>query len=92
MEAAACVQPTTGYTYARREPDKAALYQVFQQHLLAFEQERTDKSDSRTLPGFVTIDLHDFLYCGIIARGFAQLLCKTCHGRPPPEPRGLLNG
>ena len=38
------------------------------------------KSDGRTLPSFVT-DLHGFMGCGILARGFAQLLCKTCHER-----------
>jgi hypothetical protein len=40
---------------------------------LTFEQEWTDKSDGRTLPGFVTGELHDFLGCGILARGLAQL-------------------
>ena len=54
MEAAACARPATGYTYARREPEKTALFQVLQQHLLTFEQEWTDKSDGRTLPSFVT--------------------------------------
>jgi hypothetical protein len=53
MEAAACVQPTSGYTYARRQPEKTALFQVFQQHLLTFEQQWTDQADSRTLPKFV---------------------------------------
>ncbi len=79
--AAACAKPATGYTYARREPEKTALFQVLQQHLLTFAQEWTDKSDGRTLPSFVTDELHDFLGCGILARGFAQLLCKTCHQR-----------
>jgi len=81
MEAAACAKPATGYTYARREPEKTALFQVIQQHLLTFEQEWTDKSDGRTLPSFVTEELHDFLGCGILARGFAQLFCPTCHER-----------
>ena len=81
MEAAACARPATGYTYARREPEKTALFQVLQQHLLTFEQEWTDKSDGRTLPSFVTEELHDFLGCGVLARGFSQLFCKTCHER-----------
>ena len=81
MEAAACARPATGYTYARREPEKTALFQVIQQHLLTFEQEWTDKSDGRTLPSFVTGELHDFLGCGILARGLAQLFCPTCHER-----------
>jgi hypothetical protein len=57
------------------------LYQVLQQHLLTFEQQWTDQADGRTLPSFVTDEIHDFLDCGILARGFAQLLCKTCHER-----------
>jgi hypothetical protein len=43
-----------GPVYARREPEKTAIFQVLQQHLLTFEQEWTDKSDGRTLPSFVT--------------------------------------
>jgi hypothetical protein len=81
VEAAACAKPATGYTYARRDPEKTSLFQVLQQHLLTFEQEWTDKFDGRTLSSFVTEELHDFLGCGILARGFAQLLCKTCHER-----------
>jgi hypothetical protein len=38
MEAAACARPATGYTYARREPEKTALFQVIQQHLLTHER------------------------------------------------------
>jgi hypothetical protein len=52
-----------------------------QQHLLTFEQQWTDKSDGRTLPSFVTAELHDFLGCGILARGLAQLFCPNCHER-----------
>jgi hypothetical protein len=78
MEAAACVQPTSGYTYARREPEKTALFQVFQQHLLTFEQQWTDQADGRTLPKFVLNELHGFMACGILGRGFAHLYCKTC--------------
>ena len=81
MEAAACTKSATGYTYARREPEKAALYQVLQRHLLTFEQQWTDQAVGRTLPSFVTDELHDFLVCGILARGLAQLFCPTCHER-----------
>jgi len=62
MEAAACATQATGYTYARREPEKTALYKVLQQHLLTFEQEWTDKSDGRTLPSFVTDDIEELAY------------------------------
>ena len=65
--------------YSRREPEKTALYKVLQQHLLTFEQEWTDKSDGRTLPSFVTDELHAFMSCGILGRGFAHLFCAGCH-------------
>ena len=41
--AAACAKPATGYTYARREPEKTALYQVLQNHLLTFEWRRSGR-------------------------------------------------
>jgi hypothetical protein len=47
--AAACAKPATGYTHARREPEKTAICRVMQNHLLTFEQEWTAKSDGRTL-------------------------------------------
>jgi hypothetical protein len=78
MEAAACARPATGYTYARREPEKSALYKVLQEHLLTFEQEWSDEASGRTLPKFVTDELHGFMSCGILGRGFAHLYCKTC--------------
>jgi hypothetical protein len=64
--------------YARRQPEKTALYQVMQCHLLTFEQEWTDEASGRTLPKFVTDELHGFMSCGILGRGFAHLYCKTC--------------
>jgi hypothetical protein len=78
MEAAARVQPTSGNTYARRQPEKTALYQMFQQHLLTFEQQWTDAADGRTLPKFVLNELHGFMACGILGRGFAHLYCDEC--------------
>jgi hypothetical protein len=59
-------------------PDKTALYQVLQQHLLTFEQQWTDAASGRTLPKFVTEELHKYLDCGILARGFAHLYCDDC--------------
>jgi hypothetical protein len=79
VEGAACAQSATGHTYARREPEKTALYQVLQRHLLTFEQQWTDEAAGRTLPAFVIEELHKFLDCGILARGFAHLYCDTCH-------------
>ncbi len=67
-----------GPTYLRRQPEKTTLYRVMQRHLLTFEQEWTDESSGRTLPKFVTDELHGFMACGILGRGFAHLFCKPC--------------
>jgi hypothetical protein len=49
-----------------------------QDHLLTFEQEWTDEASGRTLPKFVTEELHGFMSCGILGRGFAHLFCESC--------------
>ena len=51
---------------------------MLQQHLLTFEQQWTDAASGRTLPKFVTEELHKYLDCGILARGFAHLYCDDC--------------
>ena len=79
MEAAACAQPASaGSVYSRRQPEKTALYRVMQEYLLTFEQQWTDQASGRSLPKFVTDELHGFMSCGILGRGFAHLYCKTC--------------
>ena len=62
MEAAAHAQPSpAGPVYSRRQPEKTALYQVTQKHLLTFEQQWTDQASGGTLPKFVTDELHSAL-------------------------------
>jgi hypothetical protein len=79
VEAEARVQnQPTDPTYIRRQPEKTALYQVLQQHLLTFEQQWTDEANGRTLPKFVLEELHGFMSCGILAKGFAHLYCDSC--------------
>jgi hypothetical protein len=69
VEAAARVrEQSAGPVYVRRQPEKTALYRVMQQHLLSFEHEWTDESSGRTLPKFVTDELHGFMSCGILLR------------------------
>jgi len=64
--------------YTRRQPEKTALYRVLQEHLLTFEQEWTDGQSGHTLPKFVLAELHGFLSCGILGKGFAHLFCESC--------------
>jgi hypothetical protein len=49
-----------------------------QQHLLTFERQWTDPESGRTLPGFVLDELHRYMECGILGRGFAHLFCPGC--------------
>jgi len=49
-----------------------------QEHLLTFEQQWTDEASGRTLPAFVTEELHKYLECGILGRGFPHLYCESC--------------
>ncbi len=67
--------------YARRQPEKTPLYQVFQRHLPAFERMWTDTGSGGCLPKFVTGELQSFLRCGILAYGFAQMHCDSCRKR-----------
>jgi hypothetical protein len=62
--ASASVHPDrAGPTYIRRQPEKTAVYQVLQRHLLTFEQQWTDEANGRTLPRFVLDELHGSMSC-----------------------------
>jgi hypothetical protein len=39
-------------------------------HLLTFEQQWTDEASGRTLPKFVRDELHAYMSCGTLGRGF----------------------
>lgn len=70
-----------GHAYARREPEKTALYQVFHRHLPGFERMWSDADSGNCLPRHVTEELWKFLTCGILSHGFAQMHCDACHKR-----------
>ena len=70
MEATAPAHPTPADpVYTRRQPEDSALCQVMQKHLLTFAQQWTDEASGRTLPKFVTEELHGYMNCGILGRG-----------------------
>ena len=71
-----------GHAYARREPEKTALYQVFHRHLPGFERMWSDADSGNCLPRHVTEELQKFLTCGILSHGFAQMHCDACFKRP----------
>jgi hypothetical protein len=90
VEAAARVQTqSTGPTYDRRQPEKTALYQVLQKHLLTFEQQWTDEANGRTLPKFVLDELHRFLL-GQVLRIFTDTV--ACWYRRRQGTSGLASG
>ncbi len=73
--------PLHGHAYARSEPEKTALYQVFHRHLPGFERMWTDSDSGNCLPKHVTQELQQFLTCGILSHGFAQMYCDACRKR-----------
>ncbi len=78
MEAVRIPKQPAARVYTRRQPEKTALCRVIQEHLLTFEQQWTDTQSGRTLPRFVLDELHGFMGCGILGRGFAHLYCEAC--------------
>jgi hypothetical protein len=75
------VRNPSGWTYSRRAPEKTALYEVLQEHLPRFDRMWTDTESGSCLPRHVSEELKQFLTCGILAFGFAQLHCEACRKR-----------
>ena len=90
METAACAKPATGYTYARREPEKSALYQVLQQHLLTFEQEWTTVCPRCQTPLrlIAMIETEDTIKKILAAMGLPTEAPKLWPARPPLSQSG----
>jgi hypothetical protein len=70
--------PSSSPTYARRRPEKTALYRVVQEHLETFlELSRSDET-GLGVPVYVERALRGFLACGILAHGFLRTRCLGC--------------
>ena len=65
-----------GTNYERRRPEHSALYKVVQEHLQTFLA-TMDEAD-RGLPKYVVREFERYLDCGILARGFARVVCGQC--------------
>jgi len=63
-------------SYQRREPEKTTLYRLVQNNLATFVA-RAEQRD-RTIPWFVRKELESYLDCGILARGFVRVACRSC--------------
>lgn len=67
--------------YARREPEKTLLYQIFQNHLYPFFEDfenSLSENDRKPFPSYVKKEMEAFLKCGVLAYGAARLYCNTC--------------
>lgn len=62
--------------YRRRQPENAVLYEVIRRHYNTFKAS-IDVAD-RSLPSFVEREFAKYLSCGILARGFVRMQCKSC--------------
>lgn len=63
--------------YRRRRPEATVLYQVVARELKTFLS-RVELREGPGLPGFVRRELGALLECGILAKGFARVRCKSC--------------
>lgn len=77
VAAVACPTASLARSYARREPEKSALYLVVSEHLetllVTVREER-----GKDLPRYVEEELRRYLRCGILAYGFLRVACRTC--------------
>ncbi len=63
--------------YARREPEKTALYLIVREHLETFLQ-TVRQERGRDLPHYVEEELRRYLRCGILEHGFCRVVCAAC--------------
>jgi hypothetical protein len=62
--------------YQRRKPEGTVLYRVVQHHLETFLA--STREQGRVVPRFVERELHAFLDCGLLCRGFLRVRCDDC--------------
>ena len=66
-------------TYERRRPERTTLYDVVRDNLETLYAAMED--NERVIPNFVRKELEEYLNCGLLCRGFAQLKCEACSER-----------
>ena len=66
--------------YRRREPEQTLLYRIVAAELDGLREELAAASAYGSgLPRHVERELDAFLRCGILAHGFARVVCRDCH-------------
>jgi hypothetical protein len=66
-------------TYEPRDPSCTVLDKVIADHLETFLASCEADPDATGLPAYVQREFSDYSQCGILAHGFLQLGCDTCH-------------
>lgn len=66
--------------YHPRRPEKTAFYRVIAGHLETMLQDARDRSPHGFgLPHHVERSFRRYVDCGIVERGFARVVCPSCH-------------
>ena len=69
--------PSRGYR--RREPERTLLHATVRAHWKTFLAEMEERGEAgANLPRFVAGEFERYLGCGILANGFARVLCQAC--------------
>src|SRR5499426_3209685 len=66
-------------TYEPRDPSQTVLYHAVADHLETLLASLNTDPDATGLPAYIQREFYDYLPCGILAHGFLQLRCDTCH-------------
>jgi hypothetical protein len=75
-----CPSAAKAAGYRRREPENGLLYRIVSGELDALRAELAEASPyGNGLPRHVDKELEAYLRCGILAHGFARVVCRSCH-------------
>ena len=76
MDVCSAVAKDTPGVYRSRRPKQTVLYRLVQEHLESYlSANREACPDHDPIPAYVERTFRKFLECGILARGFARVLC-----------------
>lgn len=62
--------------YERHDPEKSLLYQTIKQHSPSFLAHC--EAQEQPVPAFVKREIDAYLFCGVLANGFARVYCQEC--------------
>src|SRR6478672_303716 len=72
-------RPSREVSYRRREPERTLLHRVVAGEIDGLREALAAASPYGTgLPSHVEKELESYLRCGILAHGFARVVCRRC--------------